>query len=157
MMEETTEYKQWVKRRERTKYIGYLLMLLYGLESNAVLVSLMYYLVDRFQMDMQTARFYFSISEMFNAIGQFFGGLILGRYTDATRNLRYAFMVNLFAICVGNLLFSLSMNVWIIILGRFLCGLNEALQTSLGGEQFFKKYHRPCLTPVSLEKSAPVR
>eukprot|EP00111_Clytia_hemisphaerica_P016634 TCONS_00049317-protein len=133
-MEESKAYKEWIKRRERTKYVGYFLMLLYGLESNAVLVSLMYYLAESFGMDDQTARTYFSISEMFNAVGQFFGGLLLGRYTDVTRNLRYAFLVNLFAICVGNLMYSLNFNIWLLLIGRLLCGLNEALQTSLGGE-----------------------
>ena len=58
-MENSSEYKQWIKKRNRTRYIGYAIFFLYGVECEAVVVSLLYYLVDRFRMPFEDARFYF--------------------------------------------------------------------------------------------------
>ena len=89
--------------------------------------------LNRFGITETRARFYFSIAELWCGIGQIAGGLILGRYIDCTRNFRLVFMINLVAALIGNLLYSLPLNVGFIIVGRFLCGLNESMQTAFGG------------------------
>ena len=61
-MEQSEEYQQWKKKRDRTRYLGYVIFFLYGVECEAVVVSLLYYLVDRFDMGMEDARFYFRYS-----------------------------------------------------------------------------------------------
>ena len=77
----------------------------------------------------------FSMAETCNAVGQLLGGFIIGRYTDRTRNLRRVFLINLLIVIIGNFLYSVPYCVAFLIVGRFLCGTNESMQTSIGGKE----------------------
>ncbi|XP_066922701.1 uncharacterized protein [Clytia hemisphaerica] len=133
-MESSTEYKEWIKRRNRNAFFSYFLLFLDGLETSAVTVVMLFYLQDRFHLNPDETRMFFSIAEMMNAVGQMTGGLFFGRYTDRTRNLRLVVFVNLWATIFGNLIYAIPFSVICIFIGRFLCGLNESLQVAFGGE-----------------------
>ena len=133
-MENTTEYQQWKKSRDRNAYISCFLLFMAGLETSAVSVVMLYYIQDRFKFDLDQARLYFSFAEMFNAVGQILGGIYIGRYTDKTRNLRLVVLVNLWATVIGNLMYGLPYHILLIIAGRFICGLNESLQVAFSGK-----------------------
>ena len=87
-MEHTEEYKAWKKKRNKTTNISYFIIFLGGLEINAVSVTLLYYLVESFEISFAQARMYYSIAEFFNGVGQIISGVYIGRYVDRTRNLR---------------------------------------------------------------------
>ena len=63
--------------------------------------------------------------------------MLFGRYIDRTRNLRFVFLFNLAVIFVGNLMYSIPWHIWFVLTGRFLCGINESLQTAVCGKNFF--------------------
>ena len=69
----TTEYKDWLRQRDRNKYIAYALIFLAGLEIQAVSITMIYYLTDRFRMPVSKARSSYSMAETFCAIGQVAG------------------------------------------------------------------------------------
>ncbi|XP_066927856.1 uncharacterized protein [Clytia hemisphaerica] len=140
-LEKSEEYKKWTKLLKKTTYISYLLSFLNGLEANAVLIVLLYYLEESFKMTPDEVRLYYSLTEAFNALGQIFSGLLMGRYMDRTRNLKLSCLLILCATIVGNLLYSLPIHVLFIIIGRFLCGFNEAFQVAFCGE-FKRCYHK---------------
>ena len=132
-MKNSREYKEWVKRRNRNAYFSYFLLFLDGLETSAVTVIMLFYLEDRFHLNPDQTRMFFSIAEMFNAVGQMTGGLLIGRYTDRTRNLRLVVLINLWATIFGNLIYAMPFSVVCIVIGPFLCGINESLQVAFGG------------------------
>uniref|UniRef100_A0A7M5XBD5 Major facilitator superfamily (MFS) profile domain-containing protein n=2 Tax=Clytia hemisphaerica TaxID=252671 RepID=A0A7M5XBD5_9CNID len=86
------------------------------------------------------SRLYYSLAEMFNAFGQMTSGLMIGRFMDRTRNLKLTCLLILCATIVGNLLYSLPFHISFILIGRFLCGFNEAFQVALCGE--FKRCYK---------------
>eukprot|EP00111_Clytia_hemisphaerica_P022755 TCONS_00066978-protein len=133
-LEKSEEYKKWTKLLKKTTYFSYLLIFLGGLEINAVQISMLYYLEESFKMTPDEVRLNFSVAEAFNALGQLFSGLLIGRYMDRTRNLKLSCLSILCATIVGNLLYSLPVHISFIVIGRFLCGFNEAFQVALCGE-----------------------
>ena len=136
-MEQTEGYKSWEKRRNKATYISYFIISLGGLEINAVMVTLLYYLVENFDISLSQARMYFSMAEFFSAVGQTISSIYIGRYVDKTRNLRLVVLVTLWATIVGNMLYALPFHLSSIFIGRFLCGLNEVFQVALCGKPFF--------------------
>lgn len=132
-LKNSPEYKQWLKERAYNRYIAYFVMFMAGLEISSVIVSMLYYLETSFNYNMAEARFYFSITETFCGLGQICGGIMIGRYVDRTRNLKRVILLNLLLIMLGNLMYSLPISVYFVIIGRFFCGTNESLQTALGG------------------------
>ena len=133
-MEGSPEYRKWTIRRDRTTYITYFIIFLGGLEINSVTIALLYYLEESFNMTPDQIRLYYSLAEMFNALGQIVSGLLIGRYMDRTRNLRLSCLLILWATIVGNVLYSLPFHILFILIGRFLCGFNEAFQVALCGK-----------------------
>ena len=133
MIENTQEYKRWQQKRNRNTYISYFLIFLGGIEGNAVSVTLLYYLNESFGMTADKLRMYYSIAEMCNGLGQISSGLLVGRYMDRTRELRFVVLFILWVTVIGNLLYALPFNMAFIIIGRFFCGFNEAFQVALCG------------------------
>ena len=135
-MKKSEEYEKWKIRRNRTTYTTYFIIFLAGLEINAITIAMLYYLEEAFNITSDQIRLYYSVAEMFNSLGQLSSGLLIGRYIDKTRNLRLPCLLILWATIVGNLLYSLPFNISFILIGRFLCGFNEALQVALCGKKF---------------------
>ena len=68
------------------------------------------------------------------SISTAFSGILLGRYVDRTRNMRFVILLNLAVLAFGNLMYSIPYRIWWVIVGRFLCGVNESLQTTVCGK-----------------------
>ena len=132
-MEESEEYKTWIKRRNINTKISYISIFLIGLEFNSVIITMLYYLLENFDITVEEARMYFSLAEMMNAFGETLGGALFGRYTDRTRNLRRVVLTCLWATIIGNIVYALPYHVACLIIGRFLCGFNEAFQVVFSG------------------------
>ena len=130
--------QQWKRHRRNMTWISYFLILMYGFEILSVAVTMVYYLSLSFSMDNNKASMYSCIIETFCGIGQLCGGMVFGRYLDRTRNLRFVVLANLVSIIVGNLLYSMPFHVGFLMVGRFLCGLNESLQTAFCGKIWYK-------------------
>ena len=126
--------QQWKRHRRNMTWISYVLILMYGFELLSVIITMVYYLSLSFDMDNNKASMYTCIIETFCAVGQLSGSMVIGRYLDRTRNLRFVVLINLVFIIVGNMLYSMPFHVAFLMVGRFLCGLNESLQTALCGK-----------------------
>ena len=120
--------------------LGNILIFIYGVESTGMRVTYMYYLHETLNVSLLEAGFYFSISEGAFCVSNALSGTFFARYVDRTRNMRFVFLLNLAIIGLGNLMYSIPYALWWIVVARFLCGINEALQTTICGDYLFSFY-----------------
>ena len=133
-MMDSQKYEKWEKDREIFRWIVTAAILLYGLEDQVVVVSLLYYLMDKYNLPRHNVSFYFSMTQLFFSCVQMIAGVGLGRYADRTRNLRKVVLLNLTLTTVLNLTYTLPFPLWVIIIARSLMGVTESLQTAVLGE-----------------------
>uniref|UniRef100_A0A7M5UN57 Major facilitator superfamily (MFS) profile domain-containing protein n=1 Tax=Clytia hemisphaerica TaxID=252671 RepID=A0A7M5UN57_9CNID len=126
-------YTKWLQQRETFKWLAYLMIFLYGLENQTTKYFLLYYFKDRFHIQTAQAVIYYSVTEAIYSVAQIIGGAVIGRYTDRTRNLRRV-VVGVMLLSFGGNFYVLHGQLWLVILGRFLMGFPESLQTAVIGE-----------------------
>ena len=97
-------------------------------------VTVLFYFNQSLGLILLDAGFYYTVCETLFSISNAASGILFGRYVDKTRNMRIVFLLNVAVIGIGNLMYSIPFNLWWVIMGRFLCGINEALQTTVCGE-----------------------
>ena len=144
------DYTKWLQQREIFKWLAYFMIFVYGLEVQATKYFLLYYLKDRFHIPTSVAVFYYSITEALYSVAQIIGAVVLGRYVDRTRNLRRVVVGLMLVSFVGNFIYVLQGEIWLVVMGRILMGFTEALQTAVIGESnpsmprkiFFYRPHR---------------
>ena len=146
-MENTKEYLRWKKSRSQTTVLASIMILIYGIESQSLEVTLLYYFSENFGISLLQATFYYSVNETLFAVSNLISGMLFGRYIDRTRNLRFVFLLNLGVICIGNLMYSIPWHIWFVLIGRFLCGINESSQTAVCGKELI---HHQILRPIEL-------
>ncbi|XP_066921226.1 uncharacterized protein [Clytia hemisphaerica] len=127
-------YTKWLHQRETFKWLAYLMIFIYGLENQTTKYFLLYYFKDRFHIQTAQAVIYYSVTEALYSVAQIIGGAVIGRYTDRTRNLRRVVVGVMLLSFGGNFLYVLHGHLWLVILGRFLMGFTESLQTAVIGE-----------------------
>ena len=133
-METSARYIKWKQQRSRTRVLAKILILLAGVENQCISVTTIYYYHESFKYSFIDAGFYFAITESIYSVSTGLIGMIFGRYVDSTRNMRFVFLLNLVVLAFGNLIYSIPYRLWWVILGRFLCGVNESLQTTVCGK-----------------------
>ena len=109
------------------------MIFVYGLEAQATKYFLLYYLKDRFDIEVSVAVVYYSVTEALYSVAQIIGVVVLGRYVDRTRNLRRVVVGVMLVSFVGNFLYVLHGEIWLVVMGRILMGFTEALQTAVIG------------------------
>ena len=133
-METSARYIKWKQQRSRTRVLANILILLAGVENQCISVTTIYYYHESFKYSFIDAGFYFAITESIYSVSTGLIGMIFGRYVDSTRNMRFVFLLNLVVLAFGNLMYSIPYHIWWVIVGRFLCGVNESLQTTICGK-----------------------
>ena len=133
-MESSDRYILWKKQRSRTRILANILVFFYGLECQCIEVTGLFYFHQNLGLSLIDAAFYYIISETVFSVSNLLSGLSFGRYVDKTRNMRFVFLLNVAIIGIGNLMYSIPYRLWWVIFGRFLCGINESLQTTVCGK-----------------------
>ncbi|XP_066929997.1 uncharacterized protein [Clytia hemisphaerica] len=133
-MIKSQKYKEWQTNREIFRWITTAAIFLYGLESQGFLVTVLFYLMERYDLSKDDVSFYLSLTQFLSCSVEMVSGLGLGRYADQTRNLRKVVLLNLAATFVLNLIYTLPVPLWVIIIARTLTGVSESLQTAVVGE-----------------------
>lgn len=122
----------WQKKRKITTYVIYVYALIYGTEYSAIVLSLYYYLENFFPIE--NIELYYCLTMTAMSLSATVTSIILGYYVDKKRDLRLVMLVIIPLAMLGNLLYSLYFSVWLVIGGRFLCGLGEAIITAGTGK-----------------------
>ena len=99
-------------------------------------MSVSFLLMERYEISKKDVGFYYSIAQTVFALVQMFGGLLLGRYTDRTRNIKKVIMLALGMSSICNLAYTLPLPMWIVICARALMGITECLQTAVVGKLY---------------------
>ena len=133
-MESFPRYIEWKKHRSRTRILANILIFFTGIESQCVEVTSIFYFHQNLGFSLTDAAFYFTISETVFSTSNALSGISFGRYVDKTRRMRFVFLLNIVILCIGNLMYSIPYALWWVLVGRFLCGINESLQTTVCGE-----------------------
>ena len=133
-MESSDRYIKWKKQRSRTRILANILIFFFGLENATMDVTEIFYFHQNLRLSLTDASFYFTISETIYCFSSAFSGILFGRYVDKTRNMRFVFLFNMAIISIGNLMYSIPIGLSWVIFGRFLCGINESLQTTVCGK-----------------------
>ena len=97
-------------------------------------VTSIFYFHQSLGLSITDAAFYYTISETVFSTSNALSGISFGRYVDKTRRMRFVFLLNIVILCIGNLMYSIPYALWWVLVGRFLCGINESLQTTVCGE-----------------------
>ena len=106
-MKNSQRYKKWQRDREFFRWIATSAIFLYGLESQGFVVTVLYYLMEKYDLPKDEVSFYFSLAQLLSCCVEMIGGLGLGRYADRTRNLRKVILLNLTATFVLNLAYTI--------------------------------------------------
>ena len=133
-IETSRELVQWKRNRSRTRWIASIMIFLFGVQSQSVEVTMLYYYKESFGLTFLQATFYYSVTNTLFAASELISGISLGRYIDKSRNLRLVFLANVAAVFIGNLIYCVPLQIWWVIFGQVLFGLNECLQTSVCGK-----------------------
>ena len=133
-LESSPRYMQWKQQRSRTRILANILILFSGIEAQCIEVTCIFYFHQSLGLSLTNAAFYFIISEAIFAVNNALSGILFGRYVDKTRNMRHVFLLNIVILAFGNLMYSIPYALWWVLVGRFLCGINESLQTTICGK-----------------------
>ena len=133
-MENDEEFLKWKKERRSFLLIAITAMILYGLELITTSLSIVFYLKDRYHFNNKEVALYYSFAQAGVAAVQMFSGLILGRYADRTRNAKGCLLLVLTTCSMSNLIYTLPLPIWIILVARCLLGIQESLQSAVLGK-----------------------
>ena len=124
----------WLKKRLSTSWICIIYALIIGMEYSCISTSLLYYLKD--DLKLENAKLYYSLIMCLSAVSASANAIISGKLFDKTRRMKLFMIVFTLTTLVGNLLYTMHASVWILVLGRFLCGLCDAAQPVITGKHF---------------------
>lgn len=122
----------WIRKRLHTSYICITYGFLLGMDYSGIVISLPFYLRD--DLLVHDVRLYYSIVVTAMCFSAAVSGIAFGRFIDKSRNLRLCLLMFPFLTCVGNLLYTLHYSVWLLLIGRLLCGISDAAQPAISGK-----------------------
>ena len=127
--------EQWVswKKKRRNTLICYLILMFFaGVDYSMVLATLYLYLEDVVKTNYPN--FYYGFAIALFCFTSIVFGIIAARCLDKSRNIKeYTYVVISLEI-VGNILYALPFSVAYPLLGRFLTGFGDTLQSVYSGE-----------------------
>ena len=132
-IEEDIDLESWKKRRKRTLYTLCTLCLFLGMEYSMTFATLLLYLQNFVQNQHHTDLFYAVISSAYYIAG-IVSSLVIGRYTDRTRNIRSTLSVCLAFIIVGNILYAVPYSPFFLLVGRFIAGIGGSIRPVVSAE-----------------------
>ena len=127
--------QQWVswKKKRRNTFICYLVLMFFaGVDYTMVFATLYLYLEDVVKTNYPN--FYYGIVIALFCFTSIVFGIIAARCLDKSRNIKlYTYIVIILQI-VGNVLYALPFSEAFPLLGRFLAGFGDTLQSVYSGE-----------------------
>ena len=132
-IEEDIDLEAWKKKRKRTFYTLSILCLFLGMEYSMTFATLLLYLQNFVQNQHHTDLFYAIISSAYY-IAAIISSLVIGRYTDRTRNIRSTLSICLAIIIVGNILYAIPYSPYFLLVGRFIAGIGGSIRPVVSAE-----------------------
>ena len=123
--------EEWYRKRRMNLLVTYFNTCMYQFEYASVSISALFYYT--YTLNVVNPKLYYSLT---TSATYYFGpisSIIVGKYTDRTRQVRkVALILSLFNIA-GNLFYSLPFFTWLPVAGRILCGIPDGVKTAYFG------------------------
>lgn len=114
--------KEWKVKRRRTTAIAMAMFFFQGLDNFSIITTLLYYLKE-----MNLPPLWFSVILIVMTISEGFSSLFMGKSVDKFLNIRKMMIMILVFSMVGNFIYTLRYSVWLLVIGRSLCGTLRAM------------------------------
>ena len=124
--------QDWYIKRKKNLMVTYISECLYMFEYSAILISALYYYKDTIKVE--NPKLYYSLTLGAAYLLTPFSSVIVGKYTDRTRNIRKVALILSFFNIVGNLFYVFPLFNWLPIFGRMLCGVPDGVRPAFLGE-----------------------
>jgi len=123
---------KWRKKR-KLSFIGISLLLFFmGIDYGITVSSLWFYLTDLIKTD--HAKLFYGLIPTSTFIVGLLVSPMVGRITDKDKNIRQTIFFITTLLIIGNMMYSLYFSVWIVFVGRAICGIGLALRPLVYGE-----------------------
>ena len=106
----------------QTTLVTYTQAFLVGAGYSSIYVSIMYYLQEYFT---DHANLYFCLIMSSTSLATFLGSYLLKQFKILRRNFKMTLLVISLLSCLGNLCYSFHSTVWLLMIGRFICGFGD--------------------------------
>ena len=124
--------QDWYKKRKNNMIIIYINTCIFVFEFSAITISALYYYKDTLKVSNPQLYYSLTLGSIYILVPV--SSVIIGKYTDITRDVRKtALSVSYFNI-VGNLFYVFPLFNWFPIIGRMLCGIPDGVKSAFVGE-----------------------
>ena len=129
--QEEESLQDWYTKRRMNLIAIYFNTCLYQFEYSAISISALFYYT--YTLKVGNPHLYYSLTMSAMFLFAPISPIIVGKYTDRTRQVRKAALIlSLFNIA-GNLLYALPFFTWLPIVGRILCGIPDGIKAAYYG------------------------
>ena len=112
--------------------VTYFNMVMYQFEYASIVISALFYYRNTLKVENPDLYYSLTLGAMYLFVP--LSSVIVGKYTDKTRDLRkVALFISLFN-TVGNLLYVFPIYNWLPIVGRMLCGIPDGVKSAFVGK-----------------------
>ncbi|XP_066922713.1 uncharacterized protein [Clytia hemisphaerica] len=126
-------YKKWLKKRDITTKIFFFINLSLEVENSLTFATLFVYLKDYLKVTAHLNAFYSIISGAF-ILSTIIGSLVIGKIFDKTRKTRLIFSVVIALVILGNVLYTIPLSPYLLLIGRMLSGIGGSLRAVIVSE-----------------------
>ena len=130
--EEKKILQAWYKKRTLNLIVTFINGCLYNFEYAVITISALYYFKDTIKVS--NPALYYSLATGAMFVLDPISSIMVGKYTDRTRNVRKVALILAFFNIAGNLLYSFPFFDWIPIVGRLLCGIPDGIKAAYLGK-----------------------
>ena len=128
--------QDWYKKRKISLLVTYMNTCLYKFEYTSIVISALFYY--KYTIKVENPKLYYSLTLGAAFLLTPISSVIVGKYTDRTRDVRKVALILSFFNIVGNLFYVFPLFNWLPIFGRLLCGVPDGVKSALVGEYLSK-------------------
>ena len=130
--EESKILQDWLKKRSRNVIVTYFYMFMFVFEYSSIVISALFYFKDTLKVE--NPNLYYSLTLGAASFFTPISSILMGKYTDRTRDVRrVALLITLFNF-VGNIFYVFPVVNWLPIVGRLLCGIPDGVKSAFTGK-----------------------
>ena len=130
--EENETLQDWYKKRKNNTIITYINTCIYVFEYSAIVISALFYYKDTLKVSNPQLYYSLTLGSIYILVPV--SSVVVGKYTDKTRDVRKVALFLSYFNIVGNLFYVFPVFNWLPIIGRMLCGIPDGVKSAFMGK-----------------------